>query len=170
MIAGILTVENMDALLKEARFKSKSQIEAIVARYHPLNYVRDWVKAVYVKASAAKTGSCDTAGAEDSRTRSQPSSRHVSLKSTASTTAGDGVNSTASSSGKNLASTGDNCAATQILEKKFRLEFAISPEVMAKIQQAKLLLSKKFPKGVELEQLLNTLLDEYLDNHCPGRR
>jgi len=59
---------------------------------------------------------------------------------------------------------------TPILKKKYKLEFAVEPECMKKIDEAKALLSRKYPEGVPLGTLLAEALDAYLDQHSPERK
>jgi hypothetical protein len=51
-LADILTPENKNELLKEARGKSKRQLEKIVARYKPGKEIPERVKPVFVSALA----------------------------------------------------------------------------------------------------------------------
>jgi 5-methylcytosine-specific restriction endonuclease McrA len=59
---------------------------------------------------------------------------------------------------------------TPILKKKYKLEFAVEPQCMKKIEEAKALLSRKYPRGVPLGMLLEEALDVYLDKHSPERK
>jgi len=59
---------------------------------------------------------------------------------------------------------------TPILKKKFKLEFAVEPECMKKIEEAKALLSRRHPEGVPLGLLLEEALEAYLDKHSPERK
>ena len=47
-LAGILTDENKDALLEEARCKSTRQVEAIAARCNPRSVIHDRVRTVFI--------------------------------------------------------------------------------------------------------------------------
>ena len=55
-------------------------------------------------------------------------------------------------------------------EKEYRLEFMVNEETMDKINRARSLLSGRYPQGIGLELLFDTLLDSYLDRKDPGRR
>jgi len=46
----------------------------------------------------------------------------------------------------------------------------VGPEFMKKIQEIKSLLSTKYPEGVNLEMVFNTLMEEYLNRHSPNKR
>ncbi|MBD3178261.1 MAG: hypothetical protein GF417_00935, partial [Candidatus Latescibacteria bacterium] len=56
------------------------------------------------------------------------------------------------------------------IEQKYRLEFMVDEKTMKKIQKAKSLLSTRYPEGIKLEKLFDTLLDNYLDKNDPERR
>ena len=56
------------------------------------------------------------------------------------------------------------------VEQRYNLDFTVSEEVMAKIEKVKSLLSGKHPRGVTLESVFETMMDEYLDRHSPEKR
>jgi len=166
MLADILTPENKSELLKEARCKSKRQIEQIVARFRPGRDIIDKVKPVFVSAlidhpantRGSENRSSENTKAQDSCSVQGAFSRKYSEKSTAA----GGSRSSAVCSGIPQ--------QTPILKKKFKLEFAVEPECMKKIEEAKELLSKKYPEGVPLGTLLEEALDAYLDRHSPRKK
>jgi len=150
LISRTITEENKSKLLSEIQNRSYRQIEAILARYNPRYLLRDRIRPAYIKKPAeelAAISKFDT---------------NAELKSDKKFTANVG--------GKKLASCHVLGEQKQILEKKFKLEFAVSPEVMSKIEQVKALLSTKFSKGIEFEQLFDILLSEYLDRHSPEQK
>ncbi len=57
-----------------------------------------------------------------------------------------------------------------ILKKKFKLEFAVDPECMKKVEEVKAILSKKYPEGVPFGKLLEEMADEYQEKHSPERK
>jgi 5-methylcytosine-specific restriction endonuclease McrA len=149
-IYGTLTDENKSELLPEIRNHSYRQTEEILARYNPKNLLRDRVRLVYIKRPV-----------------------HVSTNVTSNTMSAVTKNDrifTANVGGKKSSGCKTLAEPRQILEKKFKLEFAVNPEVMAKIEQVKALLSTKFPTGVEFEKLFDILLNEYLERHSPERK
>jgi hypothetical protein len=83
--------------------------------------------------------------------------------------AGDGENSAADSQCKTGTSESAQ-AQTKVLQKKYKLEFPVEPERMKKVEEAKLILSKKCPNGVPLGKLLEEALDVYLEKHSPERK
>jgi 5-methylcytosine-specific restriction endonuclease McrA len=146
LISNSLAKDNSSQLLSEVKYKSFRQIQEILARFNPGNLLRDKVRPVYLKKPAPTLPK----PADDSHTTNNSDKKF-----------------TANVGGKKLAS---SLKTTAVLEKKYKLEFAVSPGVMAKIERARALLSNKYPKGVALEQLLDTLLDEYIDKHDPKCR
>lgn len=54
--------------------------------------------------------------------------------------------------------------------ERFEVEFTIGKELMEKYEEVKSLLSRKYPKGVSMEQIFDELLEVYLEKHCPVRR
>ena len=167
-IAGILTAENKDKLLQDVRLRSSRQVDTIVARYHPKSVIRDRVRTVFLRTFAPEmvnAGGSDSDGDQNGRSKEswsgQPSGRPVSPL------VASWVKFTTGAGGKLFTTCGDEKGAKRILEKKFKLEFAVSPDVMTKIEQVKTLLSTKFQKGIEFEQLFDVLLNEYLNRHSP---
>jgi len=165
MLADIITPENKSGLLKEVRQKSKRRIEQIVAGFKPGKDIPEKVMPVFVSTfitQPEKTpeGENKTSGTHTPELRSVPddSARNNSGKST---TAGGG---------RKLATGSRPLKQTQILKKKFKLEFAVDPECLKKIEEAKVLLSKKYPEGVPLGTLLEEALDAYLNKQSPERK
>jgi hypothetical protein len=152
-LAGILNAENKQQLLKEARFQSVRQVDAIIARLRPLSIFRERVRPVYVRKGCAPPASNG-----DSTNNSKSSSKESDQKFTAD------------AGGKKV----DTCRrahfSSSALEQKFKLEFAVSPEVMKKLEEARALLSKKYPRGVSFAKLFEVMLEEYLEEHSPKRK
>ncbi len=57
-----------------------------------------------------------------------------------------------------------------MVERKFKLQFAVDPEFMEKLARIKSLLSTKYPKDIYFEKIFNILMIEYLDRHSPEER
>jgi 5-methylcytosine-specific restriction endonuclease McrA len=165
MLADILTPKNKDKLLHEARGKSKRQIEQIVARFKPGKDIPEKIKPVFVSESinqldqkSDENKKTEGAKAPDSCSFPDNLTRKFSGKST---TAGGG---------RKFATKGGALQQAPILKKKFKLEFAVEPECMKKIEETKELLSRKYPDGVPLGTILEEALDAYLDKHSPNRK
>jgi len=166
LLADILTPENKDELLQEARGKSKRGIEQIVARLKPGKDIPERVKTVFVsmlipqpaKSREGENKTSSDTKAPDSLSVSDVPARNNSGKST---TAGGG---------RKLATGSGFPQPMPILKKKYKLEFAVEPECMKKIEEVKSLLSRKYPDGVPLGKLLEEMADEYLEKHSPERK
>ena len=57
-----------------------------------------------------------------------------------------------------------------VLEQKFKLEFAVDPLFMKKIERLRALLSTKHTKKLDFETLFDIVMDDYLDRHSPEGR
>jgi 5-methylcytosine-specific restriction endonuclease McrA len=177
LLADILTPENQSDLLQEARCKSKRGIGQIVARFKPGKDIIDRVKPVFVstllhKPANSHDGANQTSGnsrisenkpSGDTRAPDSSSTPHDSTRNNS------GI-STATGGSKHLAASNGSPRQTPILKKKFKLEFAVEPECMKKIEEAKALLSRKYPEGMPLGIVLEEALDAYLDKHSPKRK
>ncbi len=49
-----------------------------------------------------------------------------------------------------------------MVTKKFKIEFAVEPEFIDKLNKIKAIMSPKFPNGIGLEQVIDILMDECL--------
>ncbi len=174
LLAGILTEENKNELLKEARFKSSRQVEAIVARHNPGRELRDRVRAIFVSARTEAPAKMNATHARDSENRN---GRITDLRQEDSPQK-NWVKFTSGAGGKNPASdaplrpcpSGTVQAKTVVLQKKYKLEFTIETDCMKKLEEAKVILSKKYPDGVPLGKLLEESLDVLLEKHSPARK
>lgn len=54
--------------------------------------------------------------------------------------------------------------------RRFRLEFAVDPRFIDKLEKTKALVSTRFPAGIGLEVLFELLMDEFIDRHSPHAR
>jgi len=166
LLADILTPENKSELLKEARCKSKREIEQIVARFKPGRDILERVKPVFVSTLLNQSGNSRDG---DSQT-SGDANEFVPCSALNNTTRINSDISTAAGGSKNPATSSGSLRQTSILKKKFKLEFAVEPECMKKIEEAKTLLSRKHPESVPLGLLFEEALDAYLDKHSPDRK
>jgi 5-methylcytosine-specific restriction endonuclease McrA len=165
-LTGILTDENKDTLLKEARGKSTRQVEAIVARNNPRNVIRERVRPVFVK-SFHETPLAKSESQSGSMKNECTQIDDVNHKQTQPE---NWVKFTSGAGGKILTTSCSTRTQMPVLEQKFKLEFAVSQAFMKKIEEAKALLSKKYPRDVSFEQLFEVVLAEYLDKHSPERK
>jgi len=166
MLADILTTENKSELVKEARCKSKRRIEQIVARFKPGRDIIEKVKPVFV--STFINQSANTCDGDSRTTKNTKAPGPCSALNNTSRI--NFEKSTAAGGSRNPADCSGTSKQTPILRKKYKLEFAVDPECMKKIEEAKTLLSRKHPEGVPLGLLLEEALDAYLDKHSPERK
>ncbi len=149
LVTGMLTEGNYRDILSRMKGRSYREVERLVARYRPTRGVRDRVRPVYIKTELRITSE----GGENS-TPDVGSS--ASLKSTAY--------------GDNFAFGVGSAQSCVVLEEKFKLEFAVDPLFMKKIERLRAILSTKHPKKLDFEQLFDILMDDYLDRHSPEGR
>jgi hypothetical protein len=129
-------------------------MEEVVARYHPRSAIHDRVRPVYIKKPVE-----------------EPAEGRVAVQSLVTAAEPLSDRKVTADVGGRKSSSGDRPVGTAlVLEKRYRLEFAVKPAVMAKLERARALLSSKYPQGVELENLLSELLETYLDRHDPERK
>jgi 5-methylcytosine-specific restriction endonuclease McrA len=152
-LSGILTEKNKQTLLADVRCRSARQVDAIIAHIRPTNILRERVRPVYVRKPTESQASIS------SRAENRGSSVSKSDQKF-----------TADVGGKKLATFDKPHNPSFELEQKFKLEFSIEPGVMKKLEQARALLSKKYPSGLSIEMLFEFMLDEYLEKHSPERK
>jgi hypothetical protein len=174
MLAGILSDDNKEEVLKDARCKSKRQMEEIVARYKSGKDFNDRVRTIFVKTPLEEVADTIAAHANDSgnkdrnHIRSNPDdSKHQNWVK--STTAGGGEKPAVIPK-LGPGTSGNTITQKTVLKKKYKLEFAVEPECMKKLEETKAILSKKYPKGVPLGKLLEEALDAYLDKNSSERK
>jgi 5-methylcytosine-specific restriction endonuclease McrA len=149
----VLNEQNKDELLEEVRFQSARQVDAIIARYRPMSILRERARPVYVKTSLGI-----------------PVTEKDQAENSSSSLNKSGQKFTADVGGKKLDTCGREQKQDSVLVQKFKLEFAVNPDVMKKLEEVKSILSTKYPRGVSFEQIFEVMLDEYLENHSPKRK
>lgn len=65
---------------------------------------------------------------------------------------------------------GSALAERVVVERKYKLQFAVNPNFMDKYNKVKSLLSSRYPTEITFEMLFDTVMDEYLKNHSPENR
>jgi len=191
-IAGVIDGKNKRALLKAIRGKSQREVERVIARYQPERRIRDRVRPVAILKTISgdatpETDACDVMPGSDARIRTrvfgkwQEIYRRSGGKKLATTggnsaRTSDGASDIGKASNTNHANgtchtneTSDTHLQT-IIEQKFELKFAVSPEFMKKLNEVKALLSNRYPAGIEFEPLFGVLLDEFIDRHSPRKK
>jgi hypothetical protein len=168
-LADILTEENKHELFTKVRHRSARKVDEIVARYRPQSYLRDRVKTVFIQTPVDISVSSGQSGTDTINNRSSLDLRFGAENQNESTGKSD-QNLTADVGGRTFTTGTGKHKKAATLEKKFKLEFAVETECMKKLEEAKAILSKKYPNGVPLGKLLEETLDAYLDKHSPERK
>ncbi len=190
-IATVINDRNRTELTSRARGKSFRKVNEIVASYNPRTSTRESVRPVFI---LKRTEDGESEGviskpeelSENDSAAGKPSDDSAIGKPPVEGTCGGNTANSARMSEREMAMRGvggkkftadvggESEKAGEstdfMLEKKFRLTFAVDCDMMEKIKLAKSLLSGRFPEGVSFEDLFQVLLDEYLDRHSPQAR
>ncbi|MFH1754414.1 MAG: hypothetical protein ABIA59_01815, partial [Candidatus Latescibacterota bacterium] len=161
-------------LLASVCGKSARQVDAIIARFRPMSVIHDRVRTVYIKTlphAPACNAQSEADGGKERTAKKNITSNTESISESRATCVGNsGQKFTADVGGQKLTTFTGSAPQREVLEQKFKLEFAVNPDCMRKLEEARALLSKKHPRGVSFGQLLEALLDEYLAKHSPKRK
>jgi 5-methylcytosine-specific restriction endonuclease McrA len=168
-LAVTLTEENRHELLEEVRCRSARQVDAILARYRPMIKLRDRVRTVYVKKSV-DAAAIEKASKTEKVEKILFRGTHSVTENQSKASCKSGKILTADVGGRTFTTCANQKQRTSILEKKYKLEFAVGPDFMKKLEEAKVILSRKYPQGVPFEQLFELMLNEFLEKHCPKRK
>ncbi len=158
LISRVVNASNKAALLDGVRNKSQREVEKLVASYGAPKRVRDHVRTVVVPGVDAKPQVADGdardpdaanlgAGAHDSRSGSARHAQAV-VSPTVEIQADE----------------------ARAVETRVVLRFAAQPELMSKVEEARRLLSGRFPRGASLADIFDAALDTFLDRNSPARR
>jgi len=71
---------------------------------------------------------------------------------------------------ENTTAAGGSSKSNELEERRYELHFSVSQDTMNKFEEAKILLSGKYPRGALLEQIFDECLEAYLEKHSPKRR
>ncbi|UCF06865.1 MAG: HNH endonuclease [bacterium] len=169
MISDILNKKNADEVLSWIRGKSTRDAEMLVSRHRPGYFLRDRVKSIYFMTE--HTGRGDNSSINN---KLHPAATSNKCKASLTITPGAGSKCKAGLTSNYMKSPpnapGENAAEQVLITQKFKLEFAVDPGFIEKLARVRSLLSSKYPKGINLEQLFQELLDEYLYHHDPKNR
>jgi len=168
-LSGVLNTKNKKELLKSVRFRSAREVEDILARYRPTNDLPDRARPVYIKKPAELSVAAGQA-AVDVIKNSNSQNAHSAIMNQAHSAAKSAKIFTADVGGKIFATSSEQRRQSPVLTKKFKLEFTVDPEFMKKLDEAKALISGKYPAGVTFEMLFEEMLDEYLEKHSPEQK
>jgi hypothetical protein len=168
-LADILTEENKHELFTKVSHRSIRKVDEIVSRYRPESALRDSVKTVFIQKPVDTPVNPDPSGKDAFKNASSLELESGAENQNESTGKSD-QNLTADVGGRTFTTCKSKYQQATILEKKYKLEFAVEPECMKKLDEAKAILSRKYPKGVPLGKLLEEALDVYLDKHSSVRK
>jgi 5-methylcytosine-specific restriction endonuclease McrA len=168
-VADILTEENKHELFTEVRHQSARKVDEIVARYRPESAIRDNIKTVFIQTPMDTPVLPDQHEADANRNSASPILKSGAENQNESSKKNDKI-FTADVGGRRFTTCTDKYEKAAILEKKYKLEFAVKPECMKKLEEVKVILSRKYPKSVPLGTLLEEALDAYLDKNSPERK
>jgi 5-methylcytosine-specific restriction endonuclease McrA len=155
LASGILCEENKQEVIAGILRRSRREVESFVARYHPRQkQIREQTKPVIVVTSDSRTKKVRQRKPSENNTEAVLSlfSQELSAKDCAPDEPGKVDISEAKT------------------EERYELRFSVSAEVMRKLEEAKSLLSGKYPQGVGLEGVLGEALEALLDKRSPKRR
>ncbi len=162
LIAPILTDENHASVLARVRGRSYREIERVVAEYKPPVAFRDRVRPVRVAVSEPKPPAVAvSARVRDSMPAASPDPAPGSAADLHSL-ADDAVAPT-------------TCrpitpgAGSVTTETKLLLQFLVSEACMAKLNEARALLSHRCPGG-SFGDVLDAVLSDYINRHSPAAR
>jgi hypothetical protein len=178
LASGIMTKNNIRQVISGIRNRSSREVETLVSGFRPGKVLRDRVRPVCVMVP-------DNTGIGAGPTPGAGSNGSVGTASKATTSDNPGNDGTASrthgssptpgaGSGRQLVFSSSRPEDKNLehvrISRKFRLEFAVEPEFMKKIDRLKTLLSSRFPEGIGFEDMFSLLMDEYIDRHSPEGR
>ena len=176
-IAGIMTDENEKELLRSIVGATNKQVDHLVGRHRPRSVIRDTVKPVYVRTEirVAGAGSADDLKNENSKSldgRAGVTPTGGSGKSPTSVDmfSGSGPAAATESGSEAAASGGNGGTSVTVLEEMFEIKFGASQEFIGKIEKTRALLSTKYHKKIEFEELFSIVMDEYIERHSPEGR
>ncbi|MCK4539388.1 MAG: hypothetical protein KAV42_11380, partial [Candidatus Krumholzibacteria bacterium] len=157
--AKIMTERNHLSLLGQISGRSTSYVRVLVSGHQPAIVIRDRVTPVkvfekeFVK-EPEKANEKDPGGGK----------KFI-------TTGGDkkACTSFVSSTGEGSVCESEGSIRVKTVQK-FKLQFAVSPEFMTKYKRVKVLMSTKYPGGIDFEGVFESLMDEYIERHSPEAR
>ena len=177
MVSRILNDENKTQLLVRLCNRSQRQVEAIVAEYRPVARIRERVQPVRVherrKSHETRTTSQAVSapdalafGVQSSGT-ALPTTTNAH-EASAQLAARDALRLNSRSNDSRSGSAKDESRG--LGDEAFKVQFGARPELVRKLEEARALLSGRFPTGVPLAALVEAALDVFLEHKSPARR
>jgi hypothetical protein len=131
--------------------------------------LRDRVRTVYVKISV-DAPAIEKASKTEKVEKTLFRGTHSVTDNQSKTPCKSGKILTADVGGRTFTTCTKEHQQPSVLEKKYKLEFAVEPNFIKKLEEAKAILSKKYPRGVPFEQPFELMLNEFLEKHSPERK
>lgn len=151
LVSGILSEENKKEVIAAVCGKSRRAVEEYVSRFHPRREIRERIKPVVVTKKQSVDNSCASLFEQKADK--------------------DAVNHCAfAGEGSAKASRAHPVQGESAKENRFELRFSISSSLMDKLNEAKCVLSGKYPGGVQLEAVFEEALEVLLEKRSPKRR
>ena len=168
-ISGIMTDENEKELLRSIVGATNKQVDSLVGRHRPKSVIRDRVRPVYVRTEIRVAGA---GSADDSK---NDASKSLDGRAGVTPTGGSGKSPKLRKreGNKDVAEateSGSEAAAMTVLEEMFEIKFGASQEFIDKIAKMRSLLSTKYHRNIEFEELFSIVMDEYIERHSPEGR
>lgn len=146
-----LNESNSDSLLARISDRTKREVESILAEYQPPLSVPERATPIMMHLT---TG---------------PAASFTAVPELfASATPADCENNAYCRSGSNNEQT--TSAPAEQVEKRVLLRFSVSPEFMAKLERVRTVAWHRLPARATIEQILEFLLDEFIERHDPVSR
>ncbi len=147
IIAPVLREENQEDILRQVSGKSPQEVEWIAGRYNPTKPSSDRIIPIVVQTETVKP---DLTSENTNKGEIHLGSREPELKCSE-------------------IESSQSCAPL-ILEERYRFVFAASKAFKEKLDQVKSLISGELHPGAKLEQVLEMLMDDYINRHSPEKR
>jgi 5-methylcytosine-specific restriction endonuclease McrA len=154
LVSGILSAENKTKVISSICGKSRREVEEFVSGFCPRREVKERIKPVVIaKQAKAQPAKC-SCGSLFEQAPDKQSANHCAI-------AGE----------RTAKESQEQVLKPQVVkEQRYELRFSISSALMEKLDEAKCVLSGKYPQGVLLEAVLEEALEVLLDKRSPERR
>lgn len=158
LVSGILSEENRADVIQGIRGKSRREVEEFVAGYRPQKQSKERITPVVVKRTGCLRTDKVCAGGLLDQVPAKPAANHCAI---------DGEGTAKSNQEQKLE---QKNAQEEEDEQRYELKFCISSSLKKKLDQAKCVLSGKYPRGARLEDVLEEAVELLLEQRLPKRR
>jgi len=157
-VATILTRDNSGEVLSRIKGRSQREVEAIAASYQPCAMPPERVRAIVVTVPVAAPLSAPQGTSASVPTPACEKDAYLRSGCSAALTE----------------DAADTCKTTPEpavqLQERVMLQFSVTPEFMAKLEQIKSLAWHRLPANATLEQVFELALDLMIEKEAPARR